>query len=486
MASWYRSATALVAVLAALAVMAGHAQAAFQLGLQDPGFGAPASSPSAQTADAAMRAINGSVVRVEVDWAAEAPGGATLPSGFDPSNPADPHYRWWAVDGAVRSVAQLHGQVMLNIVDAPRWAEGPNRPPYTTPLTIYPGAWDPNAAELAQFAHAAALRYGGRFPDQEHPGAKLPRVNYWEVWNEENLPLDLAGPDIVGEYRTLLNAGYSAIKAVHADNVIVFGGLAPVSYIPPLSMPPLQFAAEVMCLHRVGTQFRADKSCPQRAEFDVFAMHPYSLAATPTKHAYASDNVLVGDMSKIAMLVAAADRLHTVAPRIWHQIWVTEFAWFTNPPDKLVGDRGPVAARYVAYSLYEMWRSGVNLVIWQTVRDTPSQLFLGGGLYTASGAPKLDLRAYAFPFVASVKQGSGFAWGRAPVSRRIRVLVQRAHGRRWRVVASARTGSDGVFEVRFHARGNGFYRAVAIGGPTSLAYDSRPIPPRRTHLFNTG
>jgi hypothetical protein len=306
------------------------------------------------------------------------------------------------------------------------------------------------------------------------------------MWNEENLPVYLAAPDLVAEYRALLDAGYSAVKAVHRDNVIVFGGLAPVSYLPPLSVAPLRFAAAVMCLHRVGTQFRANRSCPQRAEFDVFAIHPYSLAATPTKHAYAYDNVLVGDMGKVARLVAAGDRLHTVAPRIRHQLWVTEFAWFTNPPDALVGDSGRVAARYVAYSMYEMWRSGVALVIWQTVRDTVAAGRVGGGLYSISGPPKPDLWAYAFPFIASVDHGSGFAWGRVPVSRRMKVLVERGYGGRWRVVARARTGADGVFDVRFRAPGNGLYRAVTVGGPTSLAYDSRAIPPRRTHLFNTG
>lgn len=478
---------ALVAALAALAVMAGHARAAgFQLGLQDPGFGAPAGSQSAQSAALAMRAINGSVVRVGVDWASVAPDTTKMPSGFEASNPADPHYHWSAIDAAVRSAAQLHARVILTLSDAPQWAEGPNRPAPTNPPTIYPGAWDPNPGAFAQFAHAAATRYGGSFRDPLNPRATLPRVSYWEIWNEENLPVYLAGPDTVGEYRALLDAGYGAIKAIHGDNLIVFGGLAPVSYLPPLSTAPLQFAAQVMCMHRVGTRFRANGSCPQPAEFDVFAIHPYSLAATPTKHAYAYDDVLVGDMGKIKTLVTTADRLHTVAPRIHHPIWVTEFAWFTNPPDTLVGDSPRVAARYVAYSMYEMWRSGVSLVIWFTARDTNSGDRLGGGLYTVSGAPKPDLRAYAFPFVAVVHRRSGFAWGRVPVSRRVKVWVERASGRHWRVVAVARTGASGVFEARFRARGNGRYRAVAAHGPVSLAYNSRRIPPRRTHLFNTG
>src|SRR5205085_8044529 len=108
-----------------------------------------------------------------------------------------------------------------------------------------------------------------------------------------------------------------------------------------------------LCLHRVGAGFRANRSCPQRVHFDAFALHPYTLAATPTKHAYKPGDVLVGDMGRLQDLVQTADRLHTDSPKIHHQIWATEFAWFTNPPNPLLGDAAATAARYVAYSMYE-------------------------------------------------------------------------------------------------------------------------------------
>jgi hypothetical protein len=418
-----------------------------------------------------------------VDWSSVAPDTPTVPAGFDPSNPADTHYSWASIDAAVRSAAQLHARVILNLFHAPQWAEGPNRPPYTNPLTIYPGAWDPSPEAFAQFAHAAAIRYSGRYPDPLHPGADLPRVRNWEIWNEENLPLYLAAPNLVDEYRALLDAGYGAIKAVNANNLIVLGGFAPVSFLPPLSISPLQFAAELLCLQRVGTRFLPTPSCPQQAKFDVFAIHPYSLAATPTKHAYAYDDVLVGDMGKVHALVSAADRFHTATIA---QIWVSEWAWFTNPPNTIVGDSATTAARYVAYSLYEMWRSGVDLVVWQYAKDTPNANPTGGGLYTQSGKPKPMLTAYAFPFVASVTGRSGLAWGRAPISGRRSVRVQRLSGHRWRTVATVLSGPAGVFEARFRTRGNALFRATVVDGPTSLTYNSRPILPRRTHLFNSG
>jgi hypothetical protein len=251
-----------------------------------------------------------------------------------------------------------------------------------------------------------------------------------------------------------------------------------------LSISPLKFAAELFCLRRVGTAFVRAGSCPVPARFDIFAHHPYTIAATPTKHAYAYDDVLIGDMSKLSRLLSTADRLHTVAPDIKHELWVTEWGWITNPPNTSEGDPDATAARYVAYSMYEMWKNGVQMVIWQDVQDVdaPDADGAGRGLYFQSGQPKLTLQAFAFPVVAGVHGGRGFAWGRAPVSRRVRVFVERAAGRRWKVISTTRTASDGVFDVTFRARGNGLYRAQIAHGATSLAYKSTPIPPKRTNL----
>jgi hypothetical protein len=344
---------------------------------------------------------------------------------------------------------------------------------------------------LKSFARAAAKRYSGSFADPLHPGADLPRVKDWEIWNEENLPWYLAAPHPIDEYRALLNAGYSAIKTVHSDNTIVMGGLAPVSFLPPRSVSPLKFAAELMCLRRVGTKFVRGASCPTRARFDIFADHPYSLASTPTKHAYRYDDVLVGDMGKIAAIVRAADTLRTILPDTGHKVWVTEFGWFTNPPNKAVGDSPATAARYVAYSMYEMWRAGVSLVSWFTLQDYPPAdydqptITPGGGLETNSGRAKPMMSAFGFPMIAAVARHRGFVWGRAPEMRSVRVVVQRSVDHRWVRLATVRTASDGVFLVEFSAKDNGLHRAAVVRGPVSLAYNSTPIPPKRIHLTSS-
>ena len=84
---------------------------------------------------------------------------------------------------------------------------------------------------------AAARRYSGTFPDPHRPGAALPRVRYWQPWNEPNLPTFIspqwtgrrlrARPASPAWYRRMLNGAYARVKAVHADNHVVAAGTAP-------------------------------------------------------------------------------------------------------------------------------------------------------------------------------------------------------------------------------------------------------------------
>jgi hypothetical protein len=475
-------ALALATALFALLVLgSGQAKAGFSVGLQDDGFSpADASASQAAAAWAAERAIHGSSVRVGLTWAhlVRGNGDPQPPAGFNQADPASPDYDWHKVDDAVRSVAAHHKKIIFVIDQAPPWANGPGTPG----PNVGSGAWNPNPTMFSQFVHAAALRYSGSYPDPQHPGSSLPRVKYWEPWNEPNIPGFFSAPDPVSAYRTLLNRAYTALKAVHSDNLVVVGGLAPVKPFPD-SFTPLDFAAKVLCLRRVGTHFRADPSCHQRARFDVLAVHSYVLGATPTRPAAIPGDVFPADMGEVHNLVQTENRVHGGS----HQTWVTEFAWYTNPPNAQLGDADATAARYVAYSMYEMWKSGVSTVIWLGAVDLPpSEADMGHGLYYASGQPKLVLQAFSFPVIASVRRGQGFVWGRAPVSRSVRVVVQRSVGGGWRTVAGTRTGSDGVFSARFGARGNGVYRASVVGGPVSLPYNSRPIPAIHTRPINFG
>ncbi len=98
----------------------------------------------------------------------------------------------------------------------------------------------------------------------------------------------------------------------------------------------------------------------------------------------------------------------------------------------------------------------------------------GGGLETVTGAPKKMMSAFGFPVIASVARGRGYVWGRAPVTRRVAVVVQRSVHGRWMRVAAVRSGADGVFQARFGATGNGTYRATVARGPHEPALQLGP------------
>ena len=375
--------------------------------------------------------------------------------------------------------------MIIDPLRAPTWAIGPNFPtgaPGSGDITS--GSWEPNISMLAQFIHALAVRYSGNFPDPAHPGLALPRVRYFETWNEPNISGYLAAPDQASYYRNMLNAAYSTVKSVHGDNKVLFGGMAGVGGYDSWSIPPLKFAAQVMCLRRVGHKFVRNGPCPVKAHFDILADHPYAFASSPTKHAFKYDDLLPADMPKLRTLLNTAKRLHTIRGSN-QQLWATEFAWATNPPNTTIGDSGPNAARYLAYALYEMWSAGVSMVIYAPAIDNLVGANLsesGTGVLNADLTPKLTLQALAFPFIASVNRKGGYAWGRVPVSHSVKVFVQHQRGSSWRTVKSVRTGRDGVFTAHFRARGNGTYRAQVAHGQISLPYFSAKIPGKRLHL----
>jgi hypothetical protein len=154
------------------------------------------------------------LVRVVITWAAVAP--PSRPAGFVAQDPGSRYYNWAPFDALVRTVAAHGLPILVEINGAPPWAEGPDRP-----ATVGSGTWRPNAADFGLFAQAAARRYSGHFPDPLHSGRYLPRVRWWEAWNEPNLPEYLT-PQYVkrgrryvafspGLYRGLLNAFYAGV-----------------------------------------------------------------------------------------------------------------------------------------------------------------------------------------------------------------------------------------------------------------------------------
>ena len=125
-----------------------------------------------------VKRAGANAVRVYLSWRGtlKNPDAATKPAVMDAANPADPNYEFAGLDSQVFKLKAKGLEPIFNFESAPFWAERTH------------GGWDggtnsPDPAEYGLFAKAVALRYSGNFVFQ---GDRLPRVRYWQAWNEPN------------------------------------------------------------------------------------------------------------------------------------------------------------------------------------------------------------------------------------------------------------------------------------------------------------
>jgi hypothetical protein len=485
--------THLAAVAAAASVAVGgmalgrvsSAQAAAARPLQTAIFDTePYEGSNMQLGFTRTREAGASAVRLHLQWSSIAPSGDTKPDGFDPQDPADPAYDWSQPDAQVSEAVGAGLSPILVFSHAPLWAE-------QEPSSYRPGSGRPSPSAFRDFTLAAARRYSGDF-------GGLPRVGSWEVWNEANLyhfltpqydtpltePVTADSHPVSPEvYRPLVNAMAASVHAVHRDNVVVAGGLAPFGRFGAKdhAVPPLQFMRQLLCL---SPKNRPLRRCHERTRFDAWAVHPYTQGGPSHKATY-PDNVSLGDLPRMRRVLLAAERAGRVVSRKPADFWVTEFSWDSKPPDPW-GLPLKRHARWLSESFYRMWDAGVTLVTWFQLRDglnrdVPKSREYTSGLYLrcedglACDKPKPALRAFRFPFVALPRgPRNALVWGRTPTSRRAKVIVSQRTRRGWRRRAVLRANRHGIFMDRIRRRGKRPLRAVAS------RTRSLPFSPTRT------
>lgn len=433
--------------------------------------------PEKQVAFDHARAAGARFIRLAVWWSEIAPSGSVAPSGFNPRDPSDPLYRWDTPDDQVRKAAAAGLIPIVDVLDAPTWAQlGQKRDPSDGPVRPRPDA-------IGDFAAAIAERYGGDYSD-------LPRVTYWQLWNEPNLSIYLM-PQSENErlfspawYRAMVNAMAREVHAVHGDNVVIAGGLAPFGgksndpsggFVPtPERTHPLEFMREMLCISKGPSP---KPTCREQSEFDVWSHHPYTYGG-PTHHAFHPDDVSIGDLREMRKLLEAAEAAGNIRSRSRVKFWVTEFSWDTSPPDPK-GLKLPLHARWVSEALYRMWTAGVSLVTWWSIRDEPfpagmfqAGLYFRGDDGIASDKPKPALQAFRFPFVAFKQKNKSITfWGRTPTSSKKAVVVEQKQGAKWKRLATPIVNRYGIFQGRVTSKSRGSFRARLVKGrETSLPF----------------
>lgn len=424
------------------------------------------------------RATGARLVHMALGWGGVAPH--KLPPAWNPEDPGDPHYKWAKFDRAVIGAVGAGLTPVLLVDGAPRWAQR-----CEAPAPLQGRLCDPDPAELAAFATAAARRYSGDF-------AGLPRVRYWQGLNEPNLSL-FFNPQFAGGrpvspelYRKLINAFYFAVKSVHGSNLVLAAGLGPIA-VPRWTIGPMRFARQLLCMHGRRDPRPNRGNCDGGVYFDIFDTHPYTTGG-PT-HEGKVDDLQMGDLAKLTELLKAADDAGRIHGRFRRTpLWSTEFSWDSKPPDP-GGVPMRILTRWTAEALYRAWSAGVSRVFWYSLRDfapdskLPFSETLESGLYfrgatVAENRPKPSMYAFRFPFVAySGKSGFSF-WGRTPTSTRGKVVVQIWERRRWRNTAVARADRNGIFqgevETAYGRKKHGTVRA-RYRGEAAPPFSLRPV-----------
>ena len=470
--------TPLSVLLACAAVLVCAAPAAalapFQLGIHEPGAAGGNGGYFDRLEDA-----DAQIARATVTWAGVAP---TRPA--NPRNPADPKYNWTSVDAFVRAAKSRGIEPLITTYWAPGWAEGDNAADRTR-RTGQQGAYHPNAAHYGDFMRALATRYSGSFADPASPGRKLPRVRYFQMWNEPNFGqylLSQTQAEIPRYYVRLLNAGYDAVKAVSRSNFVLTAGMGPYGNNGHATdVDPQVFMREMLCLTgEGGRKLRVRRRCDvPKPKFDAWTQHPYTFGGHPRTKGRSIDAAAIGNMADIKRTLDFAVRKRTTGTRGRKPMWVTEFGWFSNPPGIVSGDGrqlgSPLStqAAYLSETAYRLWKLGFRAMVWYGWHDQrafPAGLALGENL---RAKPKPSLTAFRFPFYADHSKRRVLVWGIARGRERARVRIERRVGRRWRSAATIGTDERGMFHRRVRGP-RGTYRArVTSSGATSRPFRAR-------------
>lgn len=404
---------------------------------------------------------------------------STEPTDWDPTDPGDPNYNWASPDLQISAAAEAGLTPLVQIFAAPKWAERCQSPGE-------PGICNPDPEAFAQFAEAAAKRYSGSF-------AGLPRVQYWQPWNEPNLHIFFK-PQRVGAqrpspglYRELVNRFAAVVKKQNPKNLVVGGGLAPLG--GENSIGPLDFTRRLLCM-KGRKKPVPTPGCNHKTRFDIWSVNPYTTGG-PTKSAISPDDVQLGDVGEMRKLISAARKAGKIeAARAGIPLWVTEFSWDSKPPDPK-GLPMAIHSRWTSEAMFRAWQAGVNTFFWFSLRDwerepgIPWNQSLESGLWfrgnTIQGdRPKRSLRAFQQPFVAFRKPNGIRVWGRTPGGKAGKVVIRFGKGRNRvnRRIAVLRADKVGIFneavKTRLGKNKRGFVTAT-YAGKKSLPFSLKPV-----------
>ena len=303
------------------------------------------------------------------------------------ADPDAPCYRWTEPDQSI-GLARAQGlTVIVSVFGLPEWANGGGNAAWTGATSAEA---DVAIERFARFSRAAATRYG--------PDSTVGHVRHWTVWNEPNSayfwqPFD---GQAVARYAQLYARAAGEIRAAQPDSLIAPGPTGPNSTTKPgLWIPRVQSAL----LARDASSL-----------VDAWAHNPYPGGkGSPRIAQIRLPAIGIGNFADLITLLDASS-VTSGKP-----IWVTEFAYQTNPPDPASGVSLTDQARFLAEALDIVWTSGrVTLFNWYLLQDGNGDPAADwdSGLLDRTGSPKPAARMFTRPVALHPgAEGTFRVWG---------------------------------------------------------------------------
>ena len=330
-----------------------------------------------------LQRLNTQIIRVNLWWGG--PYGVAQQRPARATDPADPAYNWAVYDRTVQYASAYGMQVVFSVLGTPPWANG-GLERYYPPTSV---------RDLRDFTRAAARRYDGTYPGPA--GRPLPAVRYWIAWNEPNNPNFLrpqfrrAGSGWVLEsarqYARICNAVVGGVKLVRRNRgKVACGATGPRgNNNPGSSRPSSSPLAFLAAMKRAGA-----------AGFTAYAHHPYygTPAETPSTPPPNGDR----GQAPTAVTLGNFDTLARAVRSLYGNVrlWVTEYGYQTNPPDRIFGVSYARQALYLkqAYAKVKA-HPKIDIFLWFLLQDEPLLDGWQSGVLTETGKRKPVFATFA-------------------------------------------------------------------------------------------
>jgi hypothetical protein len=346
------------------------------------------------------------VVRVTIDWRATEP----VRAGVDD----------WSRADLLLNGLHAHGIApLVTLYGTPSWANGHRAE-----------NWAPTSkSTFAAFARRVALRY--------------PFVHLWTIWNEPNQLRSLrpASPRVY--VQQLLNPAYAAIHSVSPGSQVAGGVTAPRGSTGGVS--PVDWIAGMAAAH---------------AKLDAYAHNPYPLSPDETPTSGGCGHCTTITMATLPRLIT--DVQHAFGSKT--RIWLTEYGYQTNPPDRLLGVSFATQARYMAEAALRSYLAPrVDILIQYLVQDEPDPARWQSGLLTSRDIAKPAYAAFRFPLTERARTGLRTTlWGQIRPGGASSYRLQQFRNGTWATVGVYRTSARGYFTRTVRAGAGARFRVWSV------------------------